>query len=144
VPGLDQRLEFPDLTVEFLEVFHQALYQHAKGSGQLVGSIFDERWHPLGNMRDPLRDNQPELTEKTAYLLACAVRARTKPCRTRCSESTDCCSMFLTGTKRIFGRATASQIASAASFLFVFTYGLTNCGAISRSVCPMAWRLRAQ
>jgi hypothetical protein len=36
----------------------------------------------------------------------------------------------------MFGRPTASQIASAsrASFLFVFTYGLTNCGAISFTV----------
>ena len=33
----------------------------------------------------------------------------------------------------MFGRATASQIASASlrSFLLVFTYGLTNCGAMS-------------
>jgi hypothetical protein len=36
----------------------------------------------------------------------------------------------------MFGRPTASQIASAsrASFLFVFTYGFTNCGAISFTV----------
>jgi hypothetical protein len=39
--------------------------------------------------------------------------------------------MLLIGTKRMFGRPTASQIASASatSFLFAFTYGFTNCGA---------------
>jgi hypothetical protein len=50
------------------------------------------------------------------------------------------------GTKRIVGRATASQIASAsaASCLFVCTYGLTNCGAISFTVCPSACSFLAQ
>ena len=46
----------------------------------------------------------------------------------------------------MFGRATASQFASAsaASFLLVFTYGLTNWGAMSRSVWPKPSSLRAQ
>lgn len=41
--------------------------------------------------------------------------------------------MLFTGTNRMFGRATASQIVSAslASFLLFFTYGFTNRGAIS-------------
>lgn len=40
----------------------------------------------------------------------------------------------------------ASQIASAsaASFLLLLTYGLTNCGAIKRTVCPMPCSLRGQ
>ena len=65
--------------------------------------------------------------------LTMAVRAWTNPWRTRCTDSTACCSTFFTGTKRMLGRATASQIASAsaASFLLVLTYGLTNWGAIS-------------
>ena len=43
----------------------------------------------------------------------------------------------------MFGRATASQMASAsaASFLFVFTYGLTNWGAISFDGVPEAFQL---
>ncbi len=38
-----------------------------------------------------------------------------------------------TVTKRMFGRLMASQMASAslASFLLLFTYGLTNCGGIN-------------
>lgn len=49
-------------------------------------------------------------------------------------------------TKRMFGRPTASQIApaSAASCLLVFTYGLTYCGAISLTVWPSPYSLRAQ
>ncbi len=62
----------------------------------------------------------------------------------RCNDSTACCSILLTGTSRMFGRATASQIASASSLLFVFTYRLTNCGAISRTVCPKPSNFRAQ
>ena len=55
-------------------------------------------------------------------------------------------STVLMGTKRMVGRVTASQIASAsaASFFMVFTYGLTNCGAMSFTVCPSAESLRAQ
>ena len=47
------------------------------------------------------------------------VRRRTNSSRTRCMVSADCCSSVLTGTKRMDGRVTASQIAaaSAASFL---------------------------
>jgi hypothetical protein len=78
----------------------------------------------------PYGTTSPNSVRRPRIWLACAVPARTKPCRTRCSESTDCCSTFLIGTKRILGCATASQIASAsaASFLLVLTYGLTNCG----------------
>ncbi len=44
------------------------------------------------------------------------------------------------------GQLTGSQIASASatSFLLLLTYGLTNWGAIRRTVCPTAWSLRAQ
>ncbi len=44
----------------------------------------------------------------------------------RCSISTPCCSSLFTGTKRIVGRVTASQIASAsvASFFCRFTVWL--------------------
>ena len=48
-----------------------------------------------------------------------AVRSALKPSRSRCTHSMLCCSMVLTGTKRICGREAASQIAAAslASFL---------------------------
>jgi hypothetical protein len=58
--------------------------------------------------------------------LTSMVRCRTNRLRARCSISTDCCSASFTGTNRIDGRPTASQIASAsaASFLQVTTIGL--------------------
>lgn len=64
-----------------------------------------------------------------------AVRAATKPCRARCTISCDCCSSDFTGTKGMFGRCTASQIAaaSAASFLPrlpLMRYSATSLGAM--------------
>ena len=52
-----------------------------------------------------------------------------RPCRARCTDSTALCSPFFIGAKRIVGRLTASQIASASamSFLLVLTYRFTNC-----------------
>src|SRR5690349_15597223 len=47
--------------------------------------------------------------------LPCAVRALTNAWRARCKHSTLCCSAVLIGTKRMLGRATASQIASASA-----------------------------
>jgi hypothetical protein len=41
---------------------------------------------------------------------------------------------------------TALQIASASvtSFLFVFMYGLTNCGAVRSAACPKRCSVRPQ
>ena len=70
----------------------------------------------------PCGSTTPYSPSNPRIWLACAVRALTKPWRARCKDSTLCCSVVLIGTKRILGRATASQIpsASATSFLFVF------------------------
>ena len=43
------------------------------------------------------------------------VRCRTSRSRVRCSISIACCSAVLIGTKRMLGRVTASQIASASA-----------------------------
>jgi hypothetical protein len=55
------------------------------------------------------------------------------------------CATVFTGTKRMFGRVTASQIASASlpSFLPLLRYGATNFGAISFTVCPNTVNRRA-
>ena len=70
----------------------------------------------------------------------------TKPWRARRSDSTACCSTRFTGNNRMLGLVTASQLASASatSFLLLFTYGLTNCGDIKRTVWPKPCRVRAQ
>jgi hypothetical protein len=61
-------------------------------------------------------------------------------------SSADCCSFVFTGTKRIDGRLTASQIASApaVSFLLRLTQAFTYCGGIRRTSCPSALSSRAQ
>src|SRR5882757_854555 len=53
--------------------------------------------------------------------------------------------MLLTGTNRMLGHETASQIASASllSFLPLFRYGLTNLGAIRRGSWPSCRNCRA-
>src|SRR5471032_596816 len=60
--------------------------------------------------------------------LPLAVRWLHSSARIRWIACRSCCSTDLTATKRIFGRLIASQIASAsfASFLLLFTYGLTH------------------
>jgi hypothetical protein len=56
-------------------------------------------------------------------LVDAAVLALTKPCLALCRDKIACCSSFLIATNRMFGRVTASQIASAsaASVLFALT-----------------------
>lgn len=41
------------------------------------------------------------------------------PWRARCTNRRDCCSMLLTGTKRMLGRVTASQMAAVSAALFL-------------------------
>jgi len=91
----------------------------------------------------PSSDSSPRMR------LRVAVRCATKPWRARCTISSPCCCTLLTGTKRMFGRVTASQIAaaSAASFLPRLPdrrYGATNFGAIRRTVWPCLANSRAQ
>lgn len=65
----------------------------------------------------------PNSATKPRIWFACAVRTFTIAWRARCNASTACISGDFTGTNRMFGRPTASQIASASlrSLLFVFT-----------------------
>src|SRR5229473_3353800 len=74
------------------------------------------------------------------------VRRRISASRVPASMSAACCPAVFTGTNRIVGRLIASQIASAsaASFLFRFTYGLTYCGGKRTTSCPSFCNSRAQ
>ena len=87
-----------------------------------------------------------KVASKPRIRLACAVLAFTNPRRARCTASTTCIGAVFTGTKRIFGRPTALQIASASLrlLLFVFMYGFANCGAIIRTIGPSSASFRAQ
>ena len=115
MPLHDLRFELADLTIELFEVIEQALHQQPKGARQLVDAIFKQFKTGLAmcpmlcGMIRPNSDSKPRIWS------AWAVRALTKPWRTVCKASTLCCSIFLIGTKRMLGRLTASQIASASA-----------------------------
>src|SRR5215467_9644867 len=93
-----------------------------------------------------LRRHQSVLGDQPADLIRFAVRCLVNSARTRCTAWMSCCSTVFTATNRICGLLIASQIASAslASFLLLFTYGFTNCGAISRTLHPCACSCLAQ
>jgi hypothetical protein len=78
-----------------------------------------EAWHVPG----PLGLDEPELGQVPAHGVDQLVRCRTSSSHARCIINADCCCSVLTGTTRMDGRVTASQIAaaSAASFLPRFT-----------------------
>jgi hypothetical protein len=146
MPRLDLGFQFEHLAVQVVEVIQQAGDELPKQTRQRIVRVFRQLGDVSSNLRDPLGDDQTEFAQQPANLVGCAVRALTKPCLTRCRDRTACCPTVLTGTNRMLGRVTASQIASAsaASFLLVLTYGFTNCGAISLTVCPRLSSSRAQ
>ena len=84
--------------------------------------------------------------EATDLILRSLTLLATKRLRIRWTAWIANCSEDLTGTNRMFGRPTASQIASASfrSFLLDLTYGVTNCGLINRTSCPSSESVLAQ
>lgn len=78
----------------------------------------------------PFGKTIPNSANRPQSWFACAVRAWTKPWRTLCKAITACRSTVLIGTKRMLGRETASQMASAsrASVLVGLYMGLHELG----------------
>ena len=146
MPGLNLRFKFSTLVIKLFEMIQQALNKYAKGARQLVAGILNQFWNARTNIVDALWNDDSEFGEKAPYLIA----LRRASLHESLLHSVKCENGLLLdifdGTKRMFGRPTASQIASASakSFLFVLTYGLTKCGAIRRTVCPIASSLRDQ
>jgi len=123
VPCLDLHFEFFDLAVQFLEVIKKPLHKNPKLTRQLIDSIFDQLWNARGDVANTLGNGQTKLTEKPTDLVGLR-RARPHkslpyPVQGEYRLPLD----ILIGTKRIVGRPTASQMASAsaASFLLVLT-----------------------
>ena len=147
MPLLDLAFEFSHLPIQFLEVLQQPVDQQPEAAWQVVAGIFDEQRDALVDVADALRNDQTELDQQTADLVClggarvdealagpCAATAptavrATSPARSACSAGP---------------RPRRSASASSESFLLVLTYGLTNCGAISFTVCLDACSLRAQ
>ncbi len=64
-------------------------------------------------MASPLPQGDATFEQQATNLVDTAVRRITQRSRTRCSDCISSWSSLLIGTKRIFGRSTASAIASA-------------------------------
>jgi hypothetical protein len=69
MPGGDLDLDLAGLTVELLQLFHQPLHQQPKRPRQLIARILDQLRHSLGDMRDALRDDQPEFRQQASDLV---------------------------------------------------------------------------
>ena len=98
-----------------------------------------------GHVRDAFGARDAELGSIAADRVGELGAVRISRSRARCSARAACWSGDLIGTKRMVGRVTASQIASAspASVLPRFTYGLTYAGDISRTSWPSSLDLAA-
>lgn len=101
------------------------------GDQRLTGALLDRLTHhahilEMNGDSYRLKTSPPHWPEIPPPLTS-IVRCRMRRSRVLCSTSTPCCSALFDGTKRIDGRETASQIASAsaASFFWRFTNGFT-------------------
>jgi len=107
--GFDFRLQLLDL--------HQD--QFGAGPGRLRKFRALGEGLELRNAPDSFGSDQTKLGKLPRDELTSMVRWRTNRSRVRCSIRIDCCSALLTGTNRIVGLVTASQIASASTSSFL-------------------------
>jgi hypothetical protein len=122
--NLDLNLQFLDLAVEFLEVVAQALDQLAERCPAVRSLRPPGSPAPRGDVAIPWGMDDAEFGQQAADLVGLR-RARLDETLPRAVQRQHrlLFDAFLIGTKRIVGRVTASQMASAsaASFLFVLT-----------------------
>lgn len=120
MPGLDLALELVDQLVQFLEVFGRASNQLAERPWQLVARVIEEAGYLLGDVADALRNDETELAKQAANLVGLSY-AGDDEALTRSMQRQH--STLFTGTNRMLGLVTASQMASASatSFLLLFT-----------------------
>jgi hypothetical protein len=63
VPGLNLRLELPDLPVKFLQMVHEALDEQSKRASKFVLRVFDQFGYLTLEIPDSLGNNDPEFRE---------------------------------------------------------------------------------
>lgn len=104
--------------------------QPSRQTGQAVVGIFEDVEDMVLGGITAFGHDEAEFTEQAAYWLIRAVRSATTALRMRCKLKAVCCSTDLTGTKRMAGRLTASQMASVSlpSFLPLLLEGTTKRG----------------
>ena len=109
VVGQDVLIEHTDASIDFVQDL-------ARQGGQ--ARIVERHTDVVSKVESPLRHDDAELGQQAAHLIDQSTRDCTSSARTRCTTSIACCSALLIGTKRMFGRPTASQIASASLLSF--------------------------
>ena len=105
--------------VELVPLRLRALQRQPRERAEFVARILEHIAQDGLQLARALREHQPELGQQAADAVDAGRAVFLEPSRSRCTHSMLCCSIDLTGTKRIVGREAASQIAAAslASFL---------------------------
>src|SRR5215211_7515680 len=121
--GQQVSLELPNAALDLDRLFGQG-GDHLRGEiRDLVRFTGHRAPDECQGVGDALGMAMPNSARSPRSMLTSWVRWRTRRSRVRCSANAACCSTDLIGTKRMVGRVTASQIASAspASVLPRFT-----------------------
>ena len=109
-----------DLVLHHGKLCRQHLQAEARIGGHArVFLICDDGKKLIDAATPPMEATMPNSERCARSELESWVRWRLSINRTRCSIITLCCSGVLTGTKRMVGRVTASQIASASAASFL-------------------------
>lgn len=85
---------------------------------EVLGCGFSSSARPMtssATVRGPCAEMIPNSAKCARMAFRIIVRCRISKSRDRCSTRTPCCSSVFTGTNRMFGRVTASQMASESS-----------------------------
>jgi len=133
--AFDLGFDLVDLQLQLLEMSEQPVDEQPEGARQFDRRILDELGHALGDVGDPLRYNQPVLAKQSADLVGlCGSRsdealANAVQCKDRLLFH------ILDRTKRIDGRDTASQIASASAELMTRQVEAAEMAAIAAARC---------
>lgn len=130
VPSKDLSLDCIGSSPQVVASAKQHLNRRSCGGRHVVRRGCREASAQFVQASRPLCGNEPELAEELAQGVDGGSPLATRSERTRYIASTACFAIVFIGTKRMFGRLAASQIASAsaASVLFLFT-GAIQSGA---------------
>ena len=110
---VDHRIDFVDPHLQVFEFSLQLRQQHAQCARELGAGVFHDPGQCGIDMASPLAQSDSTFEQQATIRLMSAVRRITQRSRTRCRDCRSSWSSLLIGTKRIFGRSTASAIASA-------------------------------
>jgi len=136
----DFRIEFGLPLIEPLRVLPQSVKKPPEALAQAVVRIFQPARQRPAQLAQLLGGNEPLLSGQATDLVALGLALAEQLCANAVNRLNILLLDAFTATKRMFGRLISSHTVSAsfASFSLLFTYGLTNCRAISFTVKPCA------